>query len=72
MNNCSSVCSYVSNGKDDIGTNGTIHIFSVATGRLYERFLRYNYIVMNFMPHLFYLQYHQKYLDSLSFKGGSL
>lgn len=37
-----SVGSYVSNGKDDIGQNGTIHIFSVATGQLYERFLRYN------------------------------
>lgn len=35
-----SIASYVTNGKDDIGTNGTIHIFSVATGRLYERFLR--------------------------------
>eukprot|EP00795_Rhopilema_esculentum_P016308 gene16308-7695_t len=35
-----SIASYVSSDQDNIGSNGTIHIFSVATGRLYERFLR--------------------------------
>ena len=33
--------SYVNKDRGDIGKNGTVHIFSVATGRLYERFLRY-------------------------------
>ncbi len=40
-----SYSSYVNNDKGNVGENGTIHIFSVATGRLYERMLRSVYLI---------------------------